>query len=447
MNRKTSLALLAALLALPHVPAAWAAREVQPATRLEISTSPAGAEVHIDNQRRGQSPLTLTDLAPGAHLLQINAPGHRLVFDAFTLEEGLPRTVTFDLEPHTGLVLMTTLPEGAEITCNGAALGQTPMLIATLPLGTHRLSLALPGYQRKEVDVTIKDRTPVKLEVELMSASGTLNVTSDPSAADVLVNGISRGTTPCRIDRIPDGNVTIEIQATGFEPHTRQVTLAAGEVQKIDVALKALPGTLRIVSLPEGARVYIDDEYKDITPYDFVNAPPGAYRVRVEQLGHEPTARNITLAKGESITEEFRLTKITGRLEVTTAPAGASVFIDGKRVGVTSAKGTDTTSVSQPFAVEDVLEGEHLVEVTRPGHATQKRGITVHRDMTLTLQFLLPRQFIPNYEVTTTRAYYKGVLVSKNDEGIHIETAPGVSQTIPMKDVKKHGPLREGESP
>ena len=445
MNRKTFLSFLFALLALPYVPDAQAAREVQPSTRLELASSPSGAVVHIDNQRRGTTPLTLTDLTPGPHLLQLDAPGHRSVFDTITLEEGLPRAMTFALERLTGLVLMTSEPEGAEITCNGAALGLTPMLITTLEFGTHRISLSLPGYQRKEVDVTVKDRTPVRQHVELMSASGTLVAASDPEGADVLVNGISRGRTPCRIDRIPDGSVTIEIQAPGFESHSRQVVLAAGEVQRIDVALKALPGTLRIVSIPEGARVYINDDYQGVTPFDFVNAPPADYRVRVEQVGYEPNARNVELEKGGTVTEEFRLTKVTGRLEVTTAPAGASIFIDGKRVGITSAKGTDTTAVSQPYAVEDILEGEHLVEVTRPGHATQRRDVTVHRDMTLTLQFQLIRQFIPNYEVTTTRAYYKGVLEYKNDEGIRLETAPGVSQTIPMRDVKKHGPLREGE--
>jgi len=445
MNRNTFLSFLAALLALPLTSGAQSRREQQPATRLDVTSTPSGAEVFVDSQKRGETPLSITDLAPGAHLVQIAKPGHRSIFDTVTLAEGLPSTAKFTLEPLTGLVLMTTTPKGAEITCKGAALGLTPMLITTLEPGTHRLSLSLPGYQRKEIDVTIHDRTPVKQEIELMSASGTLDVSSDPDGADVLVNGISRGQTPCRIDRIPDGSVTIEIKAAGFESDTRQVVLAAGEVQKINAALKALPGTLRIVSIPPGARVYVNDEYKDVTPYDLVNAPPGDYRVRVEQTGYEPNARNVALEKGESITEEFRLTKITGRIEITTAPAGAAIFLDGKRVGVTSAKGTDTTAVSQPYFIEDVLEGEHIIEVTRSGHATQKREVTVRRDVTLTQQIQLQRQFIPNYEVTTTRAYYKGVLEHKNDEVIRIETAPGVSQAIPMRDVKKHGPLREGE--
>jgi hypothetical protein len=86
-----------------------------------------------------------------------------------------------------------------------------------------------------------------------------------------------------------------------------------------------------------------------------------------------------------------------------------------------------------------------VVEIFRKGYATQKRKIEIKRGETLTLQFKLLRQFIPNYEVTTTRSYYKGVLEFQNEEGIRLETAPGISQTIPMKDVKKHGPLQVTE--
>jgi hypothetical protein len=156
-------------------------------------------------------------------------------------------------------------------------------------------------------------------------------------------------------------------------------------------------------------------------------------------------ARDITLEKGASITEEFRLAKITGRLELITAPAGSTILVDGKKVGITITRGTDTTAVSDPFAIEEVLEGEHEIEIFRKGFANQKRKIEVKRGETLSLQFKLARQFIPNYEVTTTRSYYKGVLEFLNEEGIRLETAPGISQTIPMKDVKKHGPLQEGQ--
>lgn len=421
------------------------AKDKEPTTRLDVVSQPAGALVRVDNTDRGATPLILTDLVPGPHLVQISKANYRDVFETVAVEPGVCKTVSPTLTPLTGLLLVTSTPPGCDVALKGVSLGATPLLVTTLDSGTYRLAVSSPGYQTKEVDVTIEGRTPVKQDVVLMSDSGTLDVTSDPSGAEVLANGISRGRTPCRVDRIPGGSVTIEVKADGFQPQSQSVSLAAGEVQKIDAKLKPLPGTLRVVSIPDGARVYINDEFKGETPYDLANAQPGSYRVRVEKPGHEPMARDVSIEKGAALTEEFRLTRNTGRLEIATAPAGATVLIDGKKVGITFARQSDTTAVSEPYAVEDVLEGQRQVEIFRKGFATQKRMVEVKRGETLTLQFKLVRQFIPNYEVTTTRSYYKGVLEFQNEEGIRIETAPGISQTVPMKDVKKHGPLREGE--
>ena len=420
-----------------------AAKNDGPTTRLDITSQPSGATVLVDHRERGATPLTLTDLAPGAHLLQISKPGYRDVFETVTLDLGLPRPVSARLEPVTGILLVITDPPSCDVVVKSVSLGSTPLLVTSLESGTHRLTISSPGYQTKEIDVTLDGRTPHKQEVALLSDSGTITLSSDPIGAEVLVNGIPRGHTPCRIDRIPGGTVTLAVQAPGFLPHTREISLAAGEVQSVDIQLKPQPGTIRVVSIPEGARVYIDDEYKGVTPFDLANAEPKTYRVRVDMAGHDPSARDVVLEKGSSVTEEFRLDKITGRIEVITAPARATILIDGKKLGITSTQGADSTAVSDPFAMEDILEGDHEIEIFRKGFATQKRKITVTRGETLTLQFRLIRQFIPNYEVITARSHHKGVLEYMNEEGIRIEVTPGISQTILMKDVKKHGPLVE----
>jgi len=420
-----------------------AARKPLPVTRLDLVSTPPSAEITLDHKKIGSTPQTFTNIAPGLHLLQLEKTGFRSVIETVYVKKDVSQTRAFTLEPVTGLALITSKPEGAEISYNNASLGQTPLLLTTFNPGTHRLTLSLPGFQSKNVDLVIEDRTPIKLEVDLMAASGTLNIETDPADAEVFINGISRGKTPVTIDRIPEGSVTIDIKAAGYETHTRQVSLAAGEVQKINLAMKPLPGTVRIVSIPNNARVYINDEFKGTTPYTFTNAPSGTYRVRAERPGCEPNARDVVVTNSAAFTEEFRMTKITGRIEVVTAPAGATVLLDGKKEGVTNSKKADTTAFSDPLSIEDILEGEHTIEIIRKGYAPQKRPITITRDQTIAPQFKLVRQFIPNYEVITARSHYKGVLEYTTDEGIKIETAPGVTQMIPLKDVRKHGPLRE----
>ncbi len=420
-----------------------AARKPLPVTQLNISSTPAEAEITIDHKKVGVTPQAITNITPGIHLLQVEKTGFRSVIETVIVQKEVTQSKEFTLEPVAGLALITSKPEGAEISYNNASLGQTPLLLTTLNPGNHRLTLSLPGFQSKNVDLNIEDRTPVKMEVDLMSASGTLNIETEPADAEVFINGISRGKTPLTIERIPEGSVNIDIKAAGYETHTRQVSLAAGEVQKVNLTMKPLPGTLLIVSIPSGARVYINDEFKGTTPFTLEKLSPGTYRVRVERPGCEPNARDVVVEKSASITEEFRMTKITGRIEVVTAPAGATVLLDGVKIDVTHSKKTDTTAFSDPLAIEDILEGEHIIEVTRKGYAPQKRPITITRDQTISPQFRLIRQFIPNYEVITSRAHYKGVLEYTTDEGIKIETAPGVTQMIPLKDVRKHGPLRE----
>ncbi len=415
----------------------------EPTTLLTVKSNPDNATVIINHKMRETTPLTVTDLPPQRCLIQVVKEGFDEVFETVNLEAGVHAELNLDLEPVSGLLLIASYPSGAEVSREGVALGSTPLLVTSLPQGTHRLTLALPGYQSKEIDVQLDGRTPQRETVELMADSGTVNVKSEPVGAEVLVNGIARGTTPCTIERIPGGSVTLELQHPGYLSHTREISLAAGEVQKIDVIMQPMPGTLKVVSLPESARFYLNNEFKGETPLTLDNLKPGDYRVRVEKDGHTPMARDLTIARGSSATEEFRMEKNTGTLTILTAPAGCTIMIDGRKAGITSAEQGESSAVSDPLSIKDVPSGARTVEIIRKGFKPEKRKLTVIQDQTATLQIKLTRQFIPNYEITTLRSYHKGVLEFANDAEIRIETAPGVTTSIPMKDVIKHGVLKE----
>ena len=61
-----------------------------------------------------------------------------------------------------------------------------------------------------------------------------------------------------------------------------------------------------IFSLPDKARVYLDNDYRGETPLELDGLKAGQHRLRVEKAGFDPMARNVTLARGAKATEEFR---------------------------------------------------------------------------------------------------------------------------------------------
>lgn len=435
---------LAALAAAAAAQFALSAPE-EPRTTLQVTSHPEGAIVFVDAVNRGVTPLFLTGLSAGPHLVQTEKEGFEPAFETITIVESETRVLPFNLRPQNGILLLISDPPGCDVRENGISLGQTPLLTTALASGEHRLSLSASGYRPKEIRVTLNGRIPLRETVQLQSDSGTLDITSQPSGAEVRVNGITRGKTPCRVTRIAGGRATLELIAEGYQRYTHDISLSPGEVQALNAPLAPLPGTLQIVTIPDGGRVYVEDEFKGSAPCSLSNLKPGTYHIRVDHPGCDSVARDVTLANGASLTEEFRLVSNTGRIEVFTVPAGATILLNGKKRGLTIGKKTDLSGISDAFLLSDVKEGEYELDIVKKGYAQQRRKVTVARDKTVTVQVPLKRLFIPDYEVTTSRSYYKGVLEFVSDEGVRIEISPGISQTIPMTDIKKHGYLKETE--
>jgi hypothetical protein len=427
------------------VAAASARNEELPAVgRLQVTSDPPKATVLVDRQVRGETPLSLAGIAAGQHLVTVRKQGFADAWQTIELLAQESRTVEFKLETLTGLLLLHSSPTNADVTVNGVALGQTPLLVTTLPLGTHRIRVTAPGYQPKEVEVKLETRAPVRKVVDLVSNSATLTVETEAEGASIRINGLDRGGSPCTAERIPEGDVTVELRAEGYQPLVHRMKLAAGESQRIKLPMTPIPAALKIVSIPDKARVYVNNEPRGHTPLELPSLAPGKYRVRVEMDGYDPTARDIELARGAARSEEFRLTSNTGKIELTTEPDRVTVFLDGKKIGETKAKPDSTTNVSEPLGIEPIPAGEHELRLVRKGYDENRQKVQIDQGRTVPLLAKLKRRFVPDTQVVTVRdAVYKGVLDSTTDEFIRLETAPGVMSTIPLKDVKYQRTIRE----
>jgi len=435
--------LLLSLGCLPQV--AQANRDLQNAASLIITSDPPGAQVQINRQVRGTTPLELTNLAPGVHFVQLSLRDHDDYMASVRLEAGMRHPLDLRLEPYRAAVLIHSQPEGANVSLDGAHRGMTPLLLPAVDLGRHRVTVSRPGYQERIVELDVAGQTPQKIEVQLLTDSATLRVETEPAGATIMLNGVPRGAAPVVIERIPDGDSEIEIRAEGYAVFKQDIRLAAGDDERLAVTLTPLPGTLKVVSIPEGARVYLNNQLRGETPFTMAEMTPGEYRVRVELTAYDPMARTVTIGRAADVVEEFRLVANCGELRVVTAPAGVSVIIDGKLRGETVARSGASDQISEPLTIPLVAAGQREVAFSRPGYFEQRTTIEIERDEIATLDATLKRRFIPDYEVRTASNVYRGVLINITPEVIRLETEIGVIRAFQVKDIKGRRPLRDDE--
>ncbi len=438
------LALAACVLPLGQTAAAFAAKkESPPLQQATITSDPAGASVTIDKVQVGTTPFS-TSLAPGRHLVMV---GHKDYEPAYrTLELGaVPVVEHFKLLPVTSAVLILSDPPGATVTRDGANAGVTPLLLPEVPIGRYRIDIALTGYKPQQVELNVSGNMPQRIDAKLVGSSATLDITSAPEGASVTVNGVYRGVTPLKVDKIQEGQSFLEVAAEGYAPYREQLQLSAGEVFAVHAPLSALPSKLSIVSIPEGARVYVDNEFKGETPLELDGIPAGSYRIRVEKEGFDIMARTIEIGNNKSVTEEFRMAPNVGGVRIVTSPADVSVFVAGKLVGKTTAGTNATDQISEPLEIRGLPIGETEIVFQRQGYAEVRRKATISRDeMAVVETAKLPRLFVPDVEVRTEIGTYTGVYISKNAEYYRVETSPGVIRSFPTKDIVRIRLIRAG---
>ncbi len=414
-----------------------------PTCQLRITTVPDGAAVTIDDKTGDVTPRVITDLAPGEHLLVLSKNGYATIRRNVTLSPDQRLALDLQMEPITGLVLIRSEPEGVDVRIGDTDRGQTPLLVTDLKLGRHNVEFKAQGFASRSVDLEIKDRKPQLLFMSLTSDSATVTLASDPQGARVMINGIDSGVTPCTVDRIPGGDVILRMELNGFSPREQAIKLRAGQRENITMVLKPLPAELECVSIPTGARIYLNNQFRGPAPVTLTGLEPGSYRVRAELEGYETSARTVKVGRAQKLTEEFRLEGNVGTLELTTEPAGVKIFIDGKEMGNTKAPPQGDASLSEALTLRTVIAGPHSVQLTKEGFAPKEFKIEIQLNQTSARHEKLVRMFIPDHEVRTSSGTERGMLLGIDTDGtIRLEIRPGVVKSYRARDVRSHQRLR-----
>lgn len=415
---------------------------------IRVVGAPTGAVVSLDRETVGPLPVTVSNLIADTHLIRVQAPGYRDRYHTVDLDVGEHRTVETTLSPITGLLLVQSSPADAEVRNRNQTIGRTPLALTDLPLGEHEFSFhhaeAIPAVRT----VTLTNRDPRRLAVDLTPNTASLQFESDPPGATVLVGGSVQGQTPLTVDRVSTGRTLVKFTLNGHESAERILTLRPGDERRIEVDLTPIPGTLTILSDPPKARVYLDNQFRGLTPVTLRDRESGTYDIRLEMPGYEPQSRTVAFEGTESRTERFSLPQNSGTILVESQPPGVKVFLNGRFRGATAAPREGASPAR--LEVDLVPAGEHALEFTRRGYEEKQQTVTVQTGRTQRVQVELEKRFLPDTLVRigedSTEEIRTGVLVSRDGDGnVELEVRPGVIIEIEAENIVQIKALGPGE--
>ena len=138
-----------------------------------------------------------------------------------------------------------------------------------------------------------------------------LSVESNPSGADVYVNGGHVGVSPVKVEGLVPGSHKIQVSKDHYQDYNEDLFIKKGKPKVVQADLTPKPfGDLKVNSNPSGAEVYIDDDKRGITPIALENLPKGTRKVMIKKEGFDTwidTVEIIPLEKAHMSAELVRI--------------------------------------------------------------------------------------------------------------------------------------------
>jgi ribosomal protein S5 len=203
-----------------------------------------------------------------------------------------------------------------------------------------------------------------------VTAVGNISVSSLPTGAAVLLDGITTGTTtPTIIENVTSGSHIVLLRVAGYQDYTGSVTVSDNATSTVSATLAASttsPNSISVFSNPTGAKVYINNNLRGQTPLTLGSVLNGDYRVVIQYTGYSDWSQNITVNNNVQ-TVNATLTAISatnGSIVLESDPSNADVYLNTVFKGKT------------PITI-NISRGTYRVVIQKTGYQDWSNRISV----------------------------------------------------------------------
>jgi hypothetical protein len=281
--------------------------------------------------------------------------------------------------------------------------------------------IAMPGYQPSTSVVKVSAGTTQNVLVDLVRvvSPGSISLSTTPRGVGFYIDDIYQGKTNQIVGNLAAGPHKVGIYESGYETWENTVTVTSAQMTTVTVTLvpekNPDTGDLQVSSAPSGASVYLNGDYRGVTPpddsLDIVNLAPGSYTIVVKKSGYQDYSTTVTIQAGKTVQMNAPLQPAsqapeTASVQITSSPGGADIYINGAYVGIT------------PLSFQKVAAGTYTVEIRLQGYTS----------------YSTTGQVIPGQNIQLSAALSPVPVTTYHKGGFKpVHPAPGPGNTLPRR--------------
>jgi hypothetical protein len=277
---------------------------------LAVTATPDDATILLNG-----SPLAyagFTGRVPaGSLLVATTLPGYRRQERAVYLAADESVSVTFDLQPLTGGLRVTSDPAGATVVVDGNPWSQpTPTDVPGLSVvEPHRIELVLESYHPGvyPAETVIADSLRL-LRHDFSVRTAGVAVNSIPGGAEVWLDNEPTGKrTPTSLPAVPYGRRSIRLHRVSYADTTYSLDVNKPD-PSVEIELRKLPGGTVWVAIPDGGgEIYVNGEKMSPRTERFpLRLDAGPHEITVRHHSGWEKKKTVTVVSGTEIKETFK---------------------------------------------------------------------------------------------------------------------------------------------
>jgi hypothetical protein len=171
----------------------------------------------------------------------VNGPKDRSMlaeadYSTISIRLGIP-VIKVNSPVIPGALILNTSPDGVSVLIDDVYRGSTPLIIERIEPGTYGVTFSRFGYAKLSTPVRVESGKTTEVNGALIPLTGSLDITTSPAGARILLDAVNRGVTPVSLTNMTVGNHKLTLVKEGYVTAEQRVTVVEDRTTQITISL------------------------------------------------------------------------------------------------------------------------------------------------------------------------------------------------------------------